>query len=197
MIQVKLLVSLGLAVAGFAFGIAQKWLDALPVNELPTWLQGLDIANYFGRLGVWILLGTVLAVYARTPWRAAINTSLFLLAMIAGYYLYTKRLYGFVPLRYMTIWIVAACISFFLAYLIWYAKGQGPVAIALSSAILGASFSQAVLLLQGIRITKPIELATWALLVLVLRRKGRAFALQMGLSLLFALLYQLVLPHVG
>jgi hypothetical protein len=48
--HIQILVSIGIAMAGFALGVLQKWLDSGAVNELPIILQRIDIGNYFGRL---------------------------------------------------------------------------------------------------------------------------------------------------
>ena len=75
--HIQIFVSIGVAMAGFALGVLQKWLDSGAVNELPVILQRIDIGNYFGRFAIWILLGAVISVYAKTPIRAAINTTSF------------------------------------------------------------------------------------------------------------------------
>ena len=59
--HIQILVSIGIAMAGFALGVLQKWLDSGAVNELPVILQRIDIGNYFGRFAIWILLGTVIS----------------------------------------------------------------------------------------------------------------------------------------
>lgn len=182
---------------GFVLGVGQKWLDSIPFNDLPILLQRFDIVNYFGRLAIWILLGTVISVYSRSPLRAGINVFLFFLSMITGYYLYCNYVLGFLPRYYMMIWIGMTCLSFFIGYLCWYAKGKGMVSILISSVILGVLFSQAVLVFQGIRITHIPELITWLIGLLVLYRKPKELALEIGLSLVIALVYQSFIPYFG
>lgn len=182
---------------GLVLGVGQKSLDSVPYNELPLLLQRLDIVNYFGRLAIWILLGTVLSVYSRSPLRAGLNVFFFFLSMIIGYYLYSNYVLGFLPMRYMMIWIVMTFLSFFIGYISWYAKGKGMVSILISSIILGVLFSQAILVFQGIRITHVLEVITWFIGLLVLYRKPKELALEIGLSLLVALLYQSFIPYFG
>ena len=97
----------------------------------------------------------------------------------------------------MMIWIVVSIFSFFLAYVCWYAKGQGKIAIIISSVILGVLFSQAILITQGIYVTHFLEVATWLLGVIVLYRKPKEFAVEMGASLVVAFVYQLIIPYWG
>lgn len=183
--------------SGFVLGIMQKWLDGSAYNELPIIFQKMDIVNYFGRLGIWMLLGTLISVYSRSPLRAGINVFLFLLSMITGYYLYSNYVLGFLPKLYMMIWIGIAFFSFFIAYICWYAKGEGIISILISSVILGVLFSQAVLIFQGIRITHVPELVTWLIGVLILYRKPKELVLELGLSLVVALIYQSFIPYFG
>lgn len=191
------LITFGIILGGFLLGVLQKWMDGSPSNALPVILQQLDIRNYFGRLAVWILLATIISVYAETALRASINTFLFFISMLAGYYLYCNYVLGFLPRTYMMIWVVAAIISFFLAFVCWYAKGQGIIAIIISSGILGVLFSQAVLITGGIYVTHFLEVITWIIGAIVLYRKPKDFAIEMGLSLIVAFLYQLVIPYWG
>lgn len=180
---------------GFLLGVVQKRIDGNA--NLPSFLQQLDIANYFGRLSIWILLGTVLSVYAETPLRAGINTSLFLLSMIAGYYLYCHYVLGFLPKQYMMIWVAISVFSFFLAQLCWYARGQGLVAVMLSGIILGVLFAQTFNISQGFYVYHLLEIPTWFIGVIILRRKPKEFAVELGLSIAVAFVYELVVPHWG
>ena len=84
----QLMETIGIVLFGFALGVLQKWMDGSPDNRFPLLMQRLDIGNYFGRLAVWILLATVISIYSKTPLRASINTFLFFVSMLAGYYLY-------------------------------------------------------------------------------------------------------------
>ncbi len=182
---------------GIGIGVLQKWLDSTDINELPRIVETLDIANFFGRLGIWILLGVVIAVHASTPLRASINTSLFFLGMIAGYYTYCHFILGFLPIRYMAIWIAIAFASFIMAYAVWYAVGYGPLAIILSAIILGVSFSQAFLITQGFMVTHLLEVLCWVIMLVVLRRTPKEYVIQFMLSIGVAVLYQLFIPYWG
>lgn len=190
-------VIIGITAAGLVLGIFQKWLDSMAVNELPALFQFLDLGNYFGRFAVWILLGTLISVCAATPLKASIHTSLFLISMVAGYYLYCRFVLGFLPVRYMLVWVVLAFFSVFPAYLCWYAKGNGMPAVLISAGILGVLLAQAVFLIQGIRMTHLPEVLTWLAGVIILRRKPKEFALEMALSVAVALVYQLFIPYWG
>ena len=195
----QIVITLGVIMLGFFLGILQKWIDGTGGSNLPLILQQLDIGNYFGRLAIWILLGTIISVYSESPLRAAINTFIFFISMLAGYYLYCNYVLGFLPRTYMMMWMVIAFASFFMAYICWYAKGEGIIAIFISSIIMGVLLAQAFNLniTQGFYMYHFLEVITWLIGVILLRRKTKEYAVEIGLSVVVAFVYQLVMPHWG
>lgn len=197
-LRAKIIISAAMAVAGFLLGVFQKWLDSVPVNELPAIAGRLDLANCFGRFGVWILLATAISVFSKTPVRAMINVFLFLISMVSGYYIYCSFVLGFLPRSYMMIWVAASFAAPFAAFVCWYAKGKGLIAVLISAAILGVSFSQAFFIFGGFRVTHAVEVAIWlAVLVILLKKKPKETALELGVSLPVAVIYQLLVPYWG
>ena len=195
----QIAITLGIILLGFLLGVFQKWIDGTGGSSLPLILQQLDIGNYFGRLAIWILLGTIISMYSESPMRAAINTFFFFISMLAGYYIYCNYVLGFLPRTYMMMWIVITFVSFFMAYICWYAKGEGFIAIFISSMIIGVLLAQAFNLniTQGFYMYHFLEVITWIIGVILLRRKPKEYAIEIGLSLVIALVYQLTMPHWG
>ncbi len=68
------------------------------------------------------------------------------------------------------IWVVISFASIFMAYISWYARGEGIISIIISGAVIG---------------------------VVILYRKPKEFAIELGLSVVIAFIYQLVIPHWG
>ena len=157
----QIIATTGVVLLGFALGVLQKWMDGSSDNLFPVWMQQLDIGNYFGRLAIWILLATIISVYSKSPLRASVNTFLFFISMLAGYYLYCNCVLGFLPRTYMRIWIFMSFASFFMAYICWYAKGEGIIAILISVVILGVLFAQAFCITQGFYVFHFMEVITW------------------------------------
>ena len=195
----QIVITLGVILLGFLLGTLQKWIDGTGGSNLPLILQQLDIGNYFGRLAIWILLGSIISVYSESPVRAAINTFVFFISMLAGYYLYCNYVLGFLPRAYMMIWIVVSFASFFMAYICWYAKGEGIIAILISSVIIGVLLAQTINLniTQGFYVYHSLEVVTWLIGVILLRRTLKEYAIEIGLSVVIAFVYQLVMPHWG
>ena len=131
-LNIQIITTMGMMLCGFVLGVLQKWMDGSPNHIFPVVMQQLDIRNFFGRLAIWILLATSISVYSKSPLRASINTFCFLISMLSGYYLYCNYVLGFLPRTYMMIWIVISCISFFVAYICWYAKGEGILSVIIS-----------------------------------------------------------------
>lgn len=193
----RLLICCGVLLSGATIGVLQKILDAAAFNELPKIFQSLDITNYFGRFAIWILVGTILSVYARRPLHAGINVFLFFIGMIAGYYIYCNYVLHFLPKTYMLMWIAVACISPVMAVVCWYAKGEGVISVIISAIILGIMFSQAFLITQGFYVTHAMEVVTWIIGVIILYRKPKEFVIEMVLSIAVAFVYQMFIPYWG
>lgn len=191
--------TIGIILFGLVLGVLQKWIDGTAANALPVVMHQLDIGNYFGRLAIWILLVTIISVYAKSPLRAAINTFFFFISMLAGYYLYCNYILGFLPKTYMMIWIVISFATFFMAYVCWYAKGKGIIAIFISSMIMGVLLAQAfhLSITQGFYMYHFLEVLTWIMSVILLRRKPKEYAMEIGLSVVIAFVYQLIMPYWG
>ena len=131
----KLLYSSTIFIMGVILGVISKVLDTTPSNSLPYFLEILDLRNFFSRMGVWLFLAVVISVYSKSPIRSAMNVFLFFAGMVGSYFLYTVLVAGFFPKSYMMIWIVMTVISPFLAFVCWYAKGKGTIAISISTII--------------------------------------------------------------
>ena len=195
--KLKLIKSIGIAILGLTLGLIQKWIDGKAINELPKIFEVLDIGNYFGGLSIWILLATVISIYSKSPLRAGINVLIFFISMLTGYYWYSNYILGFFPKSYMLIWAMFSFVSFFLAYICWYAKGKGIIAILISAIIVGVLFSQSVLILQGIRVVSVLGFIAWFVGVFVLYRKAKELTFMLGISIVVAIIYQYFALYYG
>lgn len=62
---------------GVLMGVLSKFLDETPTNLLPSFLQALDLRNFFSRLAIWIFIGVWISVSASSAKRAALNVLCF------------------------------------------------------------------------------------------------------------------------
>ncbi len=131
----KILYSIFICIAGIILGVISKSLDETPSNYMPYFLQMLDLGNFFSRTGVWMFISVIISLYSKSPIRSASYVFLFFAGMVGSYYLYTIAIAGFFPKSYMMIWVAMTMVSPFLAFVCWYAKGKGTIAILISAII--------------------------------------------------------------
>lgn len=168
-ISKKVFYSVSILIAGILFGIISKILDETASNLLPLFLGTLDLRNFFSRMGIWTFLAVLISVYSKTPFRAAINVFLFFTGMVGSYYLYTALVAGFFPKSYMMIWIAMTFISPFMAFICWYAKGNGIISIIISALIFMFITRQAFVFgFWYLDISDILELILWIGTMLVL-----------------------------
>lgn len=122
---------------GFGGAMLTQFLGTLPNERFPDWLQPLHLNAVFTYLFPWAFAGLCIAVFSRTPLRAAINALTFFAGKLLGVYLY-GAIFSHVPeLPYVSFWLIAAAMAFPLGFLFWFARGRGAVAIALSAITIG------------------------------------------------------------
>lgn len=182
---------------GIGLGVGSKALDETAFNDLPAIFQKLDITNFLGRFAVWIFIAVCISVYSSNAKRAAVNVFAFFAGMVSGYYIYSAVFAGFFPKQYALIWFGITAVSPVLAYICWFANGDGMIPVLISGVIIGVLFAQAVLLLQGIRIAYIPELIVWLASLWVLRRKIKEFLIMIGISVAVSVVCQMIFPYLG
>ena len=177
------LIVLFLALGGLA-GIGSKFLDTQAFNTLPQLMQILDFSNFLGRPAVWLFVALLIAAFSGSPFRAAWYVFAFFVGMVGCYYLYSYYIAGFYPQDYARIWYALTALSPALAFLCWFARGDGIPSIILSSCILAVminltfSYGAIYVHLNGI-----LELFLLIGTLLVLKRKEIAIMTVLGLAI--------------
>lgn len=181
---------------GIGMGVLSKFLDCIPSNELPHFIEHIDLENFFGRMSVWYFLAVVISVYSKTSLRAAINVFLFFTGMLAGYYAYTRIFAGFYPDRsYFMLWAGLTLISPVLAFICWYAKGTGKAAVVISSVIIAVLFLQAFYFgTTYFDVSSPLEVIVWIAGIVILCQSPKRLAAVMVLSLVIAAVLRTISP---
>lgn len=156
--------SLLVLLLGLALGVLGKWADfhSPLLSDLTSGAQ------------LWIFLGCVLALYSRTPRRAALRVVLLLGGMVAAYYVTALVMKGVWSRSYAIGWGIAAAVSAVPGYLLWYAKGRTRRAWLLSLGVVAAQIAVMLALSGGVRVPDlAIILLTAAVLLLDKFGRGR------------------------
>lgn len=183
---------------GGGMGIVAKFLD---LNKLPNFLDWLDLPNFLGRTALWIFISVCLAVFSKSPLKAGINVFAFFVGMLIGYYVWTRIFAGFYPdVPYLMRWLILAVVSPFLAFLVWYARGRGPLAIGISSVLIAIFCCLAFNLnFSDFRIVYFPEFILWLASIGILFKnvKQSAFSLLISIPVALSLEYTGILGIIG
>lgn len=128
--------------AGLLLGILSRMLDIYTQN----------LGNIFSQLAIWILLGTLIALYSATPKRAMANILPFCLGMLLTYYaaaVLTKGVYS-VPI--IIGWTVFALCSPVFALFAWWTREKGLFPKLIACGIVAVSFLSSVLFFERLRV---------------------------------------------
>ena len=193
----QIIYTAGILLLGIALGVFSKFLDCTPGNELPAFFEYLDVRNFLGRFAIWLLLGLCIAIYSASPLRAAVNVFTFFTGMVASYYAYSKWIAGFFPQSYALIWVGFTVISPFLAWICWYAKGKGKIAVGISALIIAFLFNESFI--YGwlcFDLISILELITFLCGLFVLRRSSvKETILMLAIGIVAALLLHQIVPY--
>jgi hypothetical protein len=118
----------------------------------------------------------------------------FFSGMVASYYAYSKWIAGFFPQSYALIWVGFTAISPLLAWICWYAKGNGKFSLGISSLLIAVLFNASFIygwLYFSIR--SILELITFLCGVAVLKKESaRDTAIMIGIGIAVAFLVHLI-----
>jgi len=113
--------------SGMLLGIMAKYSDTVPFNGVSGIFWGV-VSDITTRLGIWVLLASVIAGWSRNPRMGALKVFTFFAGMLLSYYLYSMWLFGFFPAHYFMRWGMIALASPIAAYVVWFGRGNGWIA---------------------------------------------------------------------
>ena len=127
---------------GAVLGVIAKLLDIYTSN----------LGNIFSQMSVWILLGTLIAVFSKSKRQAAIRVFLFCVGMLITYYItaeVTKSVYG---MSFVYGWAAFSACSPLFAMFTWMTKEKGLFPKLISVGILAVTLLCSIVLFDGPRI---------------------------------------------
>lgn len=183
---------------GIFMGTFSKFLDYRQA-ELPELFQiidnALDFHNFLGGFAPWIVIAVCISINSCTPFRAAINVFSFFTGMIASYYIYSNFVAGFFPKSYAMIWIGFTIISPLPAFICWYAKGKGIIALILSagivSVLINTAFAYGMLYID---VRSWLNILMLILGIIILHKSSKETILMIGAGSVLAILVNTFIP---
>lgn len=111
-----------------------------------------NIGNIFSQMVIWILLGTLIAIYSKTKKKAMINVFLFCIGMLITYYFVAYISNGVYSKDFIIGWTIFACCSPIMAFFTWMTKEKGAFPKIISAGIVIVSFLSSIVLFDHLRI---------------------------------------------
>lgn len=127
---------------GAGLGVLSKILDIYTSN----------LGNIFSQMSIWILLGTLIAIFSKTKGRAVLNVFAFCIGMLIAYYItaeLTNSVYG---MTFIYGWAAFSVCSPVFAILTWMTKEKGALGKIISFGILVVTLTVSMVVFDGPRV---------------------------------------------
>lgn len=138
----KILNPIGMFIIGLASGALSRVLDIFTQN----------LGNIFSQMAVWILFGTLIAIYSESKKKAMMNILPFCIGMLITYYAAAMISRGVYSSSFIISWTVFALASPVMAYFAWMAKEKGILPKVIGAGIVAVSVLSSVILFDRLRI---------------------------------------------
>lgn len=138
----KILNPIGMFIIGLASGALSRVLDIFTQN----------LGNIFSQMAVWILFGTLIAIYSESKKKAMMNILPFCIGMLITYYAAAMISRGVYSGSFIIGWTVFALASPVMAYFAWMAKEKGILPKVIGAGIVAVSVLSSVILFDRLRI---------------------------------------------
>lgn len=127
---------------GAALGVISKLLDIYTRN----------FGNIFSQMSIWILLGTLIAIFSNTKGKAAWNVFVFCIGMLIAYYITAELSNSVYGMTFIYGWAAFAACSPVFAILTWMTKEKGIFPKIISAGILIVTLLISIVLFEGPRV---------------------------------------------
>lgn len=138
----SIFVPLVMLLFGAVLGVVSKLLD----------IHTSNLGNIFSQMSIWILLGTLIAIFSKTKGKAAVNVFVFCVGMLITYYItaeLTSSVYG---MTFIYGWTMFSLCSPLFAVLTWMTKEKGPLGKIISFGILVVTLTLSMVVFDGPRV---------------------------------------------
>ena len=131
-----------LFVFGAVMGVVAKLLDIYTSN----------LGNIFSQMSIWILLGTMIAIFSKTKGKAVLNVFLFCIGMLITYYITAELANSVYGMTFIYGWVAFSVCSPVFAILTWMTKEKGVLGKIISFGILVATLIVSMVIFDGPRV---------------------------------------------
>ena len=131
-----------LFIFGAVLGVVSKLLD----------IHTSNLGDIFSQMSIWILLGTLIAIFSKTKGKAALNVFVFCIGMLITYYItaeLTNSVYG---MTFIYGWAAFSVCSPVFAILTWMTKEKGVLGKIISFGILVVTLTVSMVVFDGPRV---------------------------------------------
>ena len=132
----------GMFVIGLLLGALSRVLDIYTQN----------LGNVFSQMAIWILFGTLIAIYSETKKKAMINILPFCIGMLITYYAAAIISHGVYSSQIIIGWTVFALASPIMAFFAWMTKEKGILPKLIGVGIVAVSVLSSILLFDRLRV---------------------------------------------
>ena len=107
--------------------------------------------NIFSQMSVWILLGTLIAIFSRTKKKAMLNVLPFCIGMLITYYITAAVTHSVYSRTFIIGWTVFAFCSPVFAFFAWMTKEKGWFPKLIGVGIVAVSILSSILMFDRLR----------------------------------------------
>ena len=129
-------------VIGLLLGALSRVLDIYTQN----------LGNIFSQMAIWILFGTLIAIYSETKKKAMINILPFCIGMLITYYAAAIISHGVYSSQIIIGWTAFALASPIMAFFAWMTKEKGILPKLIGVGIVAVSVLSSILLFDRLRV---------------------------------------------
>ena len=146
---------------GVVLGVASKLLD----------IHTSNLGNIFSQMSIWILLGTLIAIFSKTKGKAALNVFVFCIGMLITYYITAELTNSVYSMTFIYGWAAFSVCSSVFAILTWMTKEKGVLGKIISSGILVVTLAVSMVVFDGPRVYDILIMLVLAYFLFVHRVK--------------------------
>lgn len=129
-------------ILGAVLGVASKLLD----------IHTSNLGNIFSQMSIWILLGTLIAIFSRTKGKAALNVFVFCIGMLITYYITAELTNSVYSMTFIYGWAAFSVCSPVFAWFTWMTKEKGVLGKIISFGILVVTLTISMIVFDGPRV---------------------------------------------